>query len=104
MRSHPNAIPTWPPVAGAYDYLLQLNDAELAWEFLRRNTDYRQAVDEHRDELADPRQLASGQRLWRIRAAASAARRSGLFPFRRSGPAGAPGAGLLVGRLWRRRT
>ena len=30
----------WPPTRAAYDYVLTLNDEEIAWEGLRRNPDY----------------------------------------------------------------
>lgn len=32
--------------ATAYDYIDELTPSELAWEFLRRNPDYRQSYDE----------------------------------------------------------
>ena len=104
MRSYPILPPAWPPPDGAYDYILHLNDAELAWEFLRRNTDYQQHVERHRATLADPVVLASGQQLWRCSAPSLAARRWGLYPFCRSGFAGSRRAFSLVARFWRGRT
>ena len=35
----------FPIPADDYAYILTLSDAELAWEFLRRNPDYRNAFD-----------------------------------------------------------
>ena len=64
MHPNPCLAPVWPPPDGAYDYILELNDSEVAWEFLRRNPDYQQDVHRRRDALVQPRAMASGQKVW----------------------------------------
>ena len=63
---HPNSClaPVWPPPDGSYDYILELNDSEVAWEFLRRNPDYQQDVHRRQEVLVRPRAVASGQKVW----------------------------------------
>jgi len=58
--------PAWPPPLDVYDYILTLSDAELAWEFLRRNPEYRRCFQMGRVGRARPRRLGSGQLLWRV--------------------------------------
>lgn len=36
---HPN-VPSWSPESRSYDHLLAMSYQQLAWEGLRRNTDY----------------------------------------------------------------
>ena len=88
--------PEWPPKDGAYDYVLSLNDKELAWEFLRRNSDYQHDALRAGADKIEPRRLPTGQLLWRIPQSERAAMRWGLCPFRRSGAAGS-GCPYLVG-------
>jgi hypothetical protein len=38
---------TWPPALRAYDYVLTLNNEEIAWEGLRRNPGYRRYYQLH---------------------------------------------------------
>ena len=64
MRPNPSLAPIWPPPDGGYDYFLELNDSEVAWEFLRRNLNYQQTVSEHQEALSRPRAMASGQHVW----------------------------------------
>ena len=48
----PPLVPTWPPVPGAYTYILTLNNEEIAWEEERRlpqdETGVRRAARAHR--------------------------------------------------------
>jgi hypothetical protein len=53
------AAPTWPPAAGAYDYILTLNNEELAWEALRRNPDYQRHFRLNDIYAGKPRRLPS---------------------------------------------
>ena len=64
MHPNPCHASVWPPPDGSYDYFLELNDSELAWEFLRRNPDYQQDVHQHQEALVRPRAVASGQKVW----------------------------------------
>lgn len=80
----PKVGPDWPPLPGAYDYVLTLNEQELAWEFLRRNPEYQREAEQHYADQIEPRRLPSGQLLWRIRTPQHKAKRWGLCPFRRS--------------------
>jgi hypothetical protein len=57
---------TWPPASGAYDYVLTLNDEEIAWEGLRRNPDYQRHYRLCAAGHAESRRLPSGQSIWRI--------------------------------------
>ena len=74
--------PKWPPLAGAYDYVLMLSGPELAWEFLRRNSDYQREALQHRADQIKPKVLPSGQLQWRIRSPHRKAKRWGLCSFR----------------------
>ena len=78
--------PPWPPPASAYDYMLTLNDAELAWEFMRRNPDYQDAARERSESFPKFENLKAGPRLWRELTHMPDARRWHLSSFRRSGP------------------
>ena len=78
--------PPWPPPASAYDYILTLNDAELAWEFMRRNPDYQDAAREKPETFPKFENLKAGPRLWRETVHAPDAQRWNLSSFRRSGP------------------
>ena len=79
----PNSCPApiWPPPDGAYDYILELNDSEVAWEFLRRNPDYQRDVSQHREALSDPQAMVSGQKVWFDDQHTMTARRWGLSRF-----------------------
>ena len=78
------AAPTWPPPPGAYDYILTLNNEELAWEALRRNLDYQRHFRLSGECTGNPRRLPSGQLLWHSSNPCSVCRRWGLCSFRRS--------------------
>ena len=80
---HPNSChaPIWPPPDGGYDYILELNDSEVAWEFLRRNPDYQEDVLRYQAGLVRPRAMASGQKVWFDAQHTMAARRWGLSRF-----------------------
>lgn len=88
--------PTWPPPAGAYDYILTLNNEEIAWEGLRRNPEYQCHFGSSSDGPRQPRRLASGQLVWRVPEPYSGSDRWGLRSFRRSGPDRAEGSHLLA--------
>ena len=94
----PKVGPDWPPLPGAYDYVLTLSGPELAWEFLRRNPDYQREARRHRADQIKPRPLPSGQLLWRIRVPHHRAKQWGLCPFRRSGLKCAGSSCLLDGQ------
>ena len=64
MRPNPSLAPIRPPLDGGYDYFLELNDSEMAWEFLRRNPGYQQDVRPHQEALLRPRAIVSGQTVW----------------------------------------
>src|SRR5262245_26118224 len=97
------ATPTWPPVPGAYDYILTLNDEEIAWEGLRRNPDYQRDFGVSGPHHGKVRHLPSGQSVWRIQEPCPAASRWGLHPFCRSGAADAGGSHPLAHRSRHRR-
>lgn len=78
----PPLTPTWPPAQGAYDYILTLNSEEIAWEGLRRNTDYQRHVRLRGAGHGKPRRLPSGQFVWRVPTASSGSDRWGLRSFR----------------------
>ena len=61
--------------------MLQLNDSEVAWEFLRRNLAYQQDASRHEPVPSQPQTLESGQKVWRDRQHAPAALRWGLPRF-----------------------
>jgi hypothetical protein len=75
----------WPPPRGAYDYVLTLNDEEIAWEGLRRNPGYQRHYRLNAAAHTKPRRLATGQSIWRVASLPSGCERWGLHPFRRSG-------------------
>jgi hypothetical protein len=75
---------TWPPAPGAYDYVFTLNDEEVAWEGLRRNTDYRLHYRFSAPHHSKARRLPSGQRIWRMPEPRPGSDRWGLCSFRRS--------------------
>ncbi len=81
LRPNPSLAPIWPPPDGGYDYFLELNDSEVAWEFLRRNLNYQQTVSEHQEALSRPRAMASGQHVWFDGQRTMAANRWGLSRF-----------------------
>ena len=81
MRPVPSLAPIWPPPDGGYDYFLELNDSEVAWEFLRRNPGYQQDVHPYQEALVRPRATASGQKVWFDDRHTLAARRWGLSRF-----------------------
>ena len=84
--SGPLSLPSWPPTKAAYDYILTLNDEEIAWEGLRRNPDYQRHFRLQRVGHGKPRRLPSGQCVWRVPKPSSGIDRWGLHSFRRSGP------------------
>jgi Family of unknown function (DUF6499) len=88
----------WPPAPGAYDYVLTLNDEEIAWEGLRRNPDYQQHYRLYAAGHAKSRRLPSGQSIWRIASHPSGCERWGLHPFCRSGADRAGGSYPLAHR------
>ena len=94
----PAVDPAWPPLPGAYDYVLTLNAVELAWEFLRRNPDYRAAFATSPPVVDMPEQVATGKRIWSARQDLPLAASWGLHTFRRSGSVGARCTGMLVAR------
>src|SRR5215813_14790361 len=57
----------WPLSISAYDYTLALSPSDLAWEFLRRNTQYQRAYRLSRRGSKRPRRLRSGHLFVRIR-------------------------------------
>ena len=81
MHPNPCHAPIWPPTDGGYDYILELNDSEVAWEFLRRNPDYQEDVHRYQAGLVRPRAMASGQKVWFDAQHTMAARRWGLSCF-----------------------
>jgi hypothetical protein len=81
---------TWPPPPGAYDYVLTLNDEEIAWEGLRRNAGYQRHYRLNAADHTTSRRLTAGQSIWRVASLPSGCERWGLHPFCRSG---APRAG-----------
>ena len=89
---------TWPPPLGAYDYVLTLNDEEIAWEGLRRNPAYQRHYRLHAASHAKPDRLRSGQSIWRVASLPSGSERWGLHPFCRSGTDRAGGPHPLAHR------
>jgi hypothetical protein len=73
--------PCWPLDVAAYDYVLDLCQSDVAWEFLRRNPDYQR--DYRLQQRADerPRRLTSGQWLTRLRRKPVDPRKWGVCPF-----------------------
>ncbi len=90
----------WPSLPGAYDYVLTLSDAELAWEFLRRNSDYQVDVRRSQAKLGKARRLASGQHLWRGARPNEGASKWDLCSFRRSRVGSTRCPHLLARRHW----
>ena len=74
----------WPQPADDYAYILTLSDAELAWEFLRRNPDYRKSYQANQTVPFRPREHSTGTRVWQIDEQEEQARAWGLTNFRRS--------------------
>lgn len=94
-------VPTWPPTVAAYNYILTLNEEEIAWEGLRRNPDYQRHYLLHRAAHGRPHRLPSGQSIWRVPISSSAATdRWRLRSFRRSGLGRAGSSHLLVCARW----
>ena len=81
MHPNPCLAPIWPPPDGAYDYILELNDSEVAWEFLRRNPDYQRDVSQCQEALSHPQAMVSGQKIWFDQQRTVAASRWGLTRF-----------------------
>jgi len=82
----------WPPPPRAYDYVLTLNDEEIAWEGLRRNAGCQRQYRLNAAGHAKSRRLTSGQSVWRVASLPSGCERWGLHPFCRSGAARAGGS------------
>src|SRR5262245_53692999 len=80
--SRPPITPPWPPDLGSYNYILTLNDEEIAWEALRRDPDYRRDFARSGSGI-NGRHLPSGQTVWRM-PSSPAADYWGLRPFGRS--------------------
>jgi hypothetical protein len=89
---------TWPPPPGAYDYVLTLNDEEIAWEGLRRNAGYQRHYRLNAAGHAKSCRLLTGQSLWRVASLPSGCERWGLHPFCRSGATRAGGSHPLAHR------
>ena len=89
---------SWPPPPGAYDYVLTLNDEEIAWEGLRRNAGYQRHYRLNAAGHAKSRRLPSGQSIWRVASHPSGCERWGLHPFCRSGTTCAGGSHPLAHR------
>lgn len=67
--------------AGDYAYAKSLSDCDWAWEFLRRNPDYRRDYVASRSRLTKPVILASGIPVWRPRGHQAKAANWGLACF-----------------------
>lgn len=78
----PPLVPAWPPVPGAYTYILTLNNEEIAWEGLRRNPDYQRHFRLRGADYVEPNRLPSDQYLWRVPPVSSGSDRWGLRSFR----------------------
>lgn len=89
---------TWPPPPGAYDYVLTLNDEEIAWEGLRRNRGYQRHYRVNTTDHVKSHRLSTGQSIWRVASLPSGCERWGLHPFCRSGPDRAGGSHPLAHR------
>jgi len=98
VKARHSSDQNWPRPVGDYDYVLTLSEPELAWEFLRRNPDYRRDYHECGTPFAKPRHLPSGAWLWRRHDQETGARRWGLAIFRRSRVAGTRCSCLLAAR------
>ena len=88
MADRPREGPKWLPEDGAYDYLDTLSEQEFAWEFLRRNPEYQRDAIRAGADKVKPKNLSTGQKLWRMPASAGAGTKWSLCPFHRSGAAG----------------
>lgn len=76
---------SWPPPPGAYDYVLTLNDEEIAWEGLRRNAGYQRHYRLNAAGHARSRRLTTGQSIWRVASLPSGCERVQKF-FNEVGP------------------
>ena len=81
MHPNPCLALVWPPPDGSYDYILELNDSEVAWEFLRRNPDYQREVSQRQKALTRPQAMVSGQKIWLDHESTVAASQWGLTRF-----------------------
>ena len=73
--------PRWPLSISAYDYTLALSPSDLAWEFLRRNTEYQRAYRLSRRGSGRPGRLRSGHLFTRVRRHTVRSIAWGLHPF-----------------------
>ena len=73
-----------PRPADDYAYILTLSDAELAWEFLRRNPDYRKSYQTNHNTPFRPRAHPTGSQVWLFDDQEEQARAWGLTNFCRS--------------------
>ena len=73
--------PCWPLDVAAYDYAVDLCPSDVAWEFLRRNSDYQRDFRLQRRGDQRPRQLKSGQWMTRLRRAPANAGKWGVYSF-----------------------
>lgn len=87
----------WPRPADDYAYILTLSDAELAWEFLRRNPEYQNSYSAT-NAVLDARGFDAEHRAYSISERNAAARRWGLSSFRRSGTSRAKYTDMLAFR------
>src|SRR5215813_5501044 len=71
----------WPLSISAYDYTLALSPSDLAWEFLRRNTEYQRAYRLSRRGSGRPGRLRSGHLFTRVRRHTVRSIAWGLHPF-----------------------
>jgi hypothetical protein len=76
----------WPPPLAAYGYTKHLTRSRWAWEFLRRNEDYRRDWRLSAPGRPRPIILTTATRLYRLRRRYRQAEQWRLCTFRRSGP------------------
>lgn len=84
MTTRINSRPFGAPSLGVYDYVRLLTRSRIAWEYLRRNPDYRRDWRLSSPGRAIPVLLANDTTLLRVRRRFLRAEAWGLFSFRRS--------------------
>lgn len=72
----------WPPSPDGYDYLKTAGKPDWAWEYLRRNQDYRSSARSRFSRGCVRVRLSEGPSLTRLRARAPHAEAWGLCCFR----------------------
>lgn len=98
--------PPWPPCRGLYDYTLSLCLSDLAWEYMRRNTDYQRDYQIHCQGCTRPCPLRCGLSVQQLHKRSVRACAWHLHSFRRPVVASTRGTPLLAplrGRLAYRR-